>query len=194
MRLWFAVLLLILSGPAAAEERQSLAGWLLVAEPKLEDPNFAHTVVFLVEHNERGAMGLVLNRVLGKGTFGAFLKGLNIELETADRDFDLHYGGPVEQRRGFVLHSPDFRGEDATKEMGDFTVTTHVDVLRAMARGGGPKHSLFAMGYAGWSAGQMEAEIDRGDWTYVRAEPGVVFETPPEEMWDLLHSKAGLSL
>ncbi|MCP5366467.1 MAG: YqgE/AlgH family protein [Hyphomicrobiales bacterium] len=205
MRALLALLLLLLPAvPAAAEGDapagnpppggRSLAGWLLVAEPRLADPNFARTVVFLVEHDAQGAMGLILNRVVGEGHLGAFLKGFDIELEAEDRPFRLHAGGPVSPGLGFVLHSPDFQSDEESRRLGDFVMTTHLDVLRALARGKGPRHSLFAMGYAGWGPGQVEAEIARGDWTYLRADTDLVFGTPPDRLWARAHVKAGLSL
>ena len=141
----------------------SLAGQLLVATPELDDPNFSRTIVYMVQHDDRGALGVVINRVHGAGPLGKLLESLGIE-EGSDSEAEIrvHYGGPVDLGRGVVLHSPDYLQDDplVVDDLAAFSFS--LDALRDIARGHGPRRSLFALGYAGWAPDQLEGEIARG--------------------------------
>ncbi len=138
----------------------SLTGQLLVAMPQMLDERFARSVVYICAHSgEAGAMGLVINKPLGSLTMGELFAQLDISPSGAAGSRPVHYGGPVEAGRGFVLHTADYN-EDATLVVDDnIALTATLDVLRAIGQGRGPRRSLFALGYAGWAPGQLDAEI-----------------------------------
>ena len=154
---------------------------LLVAMPSLADPNFSHSVTLVCEHNERGALGLVINRPLDM-RMSEVLDQLSLPTEDARlRGMPVLAGGPVQRDRGFVLHRPGPRDWESTMRVSDsLHVTTSRDVLAAMARGEGPTPASIALGYAGWEAGQLDEELLQNAWLTVRADPDVLFDTPAE--------------
>lgn len=170
--------------PLAAGESGYLKGQLLVATPELGDPNFVETVILMIEHDESGAMGLVINRPLAKGPIADLLKGLGAESEDAQGEIVLHYGGPVEPGKVFVLHSNDYADKETTVVESGLAVTTDVEVVRAIARGKGPRQSIFILGYAGWAPGQLEAEIKAGGWFSIPAEAKIIFDGDPKTKWE----------
>ena len=163
---------------------RGLAGRLLVATERMGDPRFQRTVIFMVLHDPQGALGLVVNRPVREFTFRALFEGLRLDPAPAEDSGSLlaFYGGPVEPERGFVLHSRDFVLDESVVA-GEFALTTEPAMLRALAAHNGPEHSLFAFGYAGWSAGQLESEIARGDWIVVPADAALVFADDPATTW-----------
>lgn len=197
---WFfalAIFAALTSDGGAAErgsEPTSLAGQFLVASPKMPDPRFAHTVVYMVSHGEEGAMGLVVNRSYGKGPLNLLLEGFGVERPKANETVTLHYGGPVEQGRGFILHSADYNGPSTQTLPGDVALSTGTDILKALAAGEGPRQRLFLLGYAGWGPGQLEGEIARDDWLISPAEERLIFSEHPEQVWDEALRHAGTPL
>src|SRR3989339_618585 len=127
-----------------------LAGHLLVAMPGMPDPRFAKAVIYMCAHNDEGAMGLVINRAMADFTFPDLLKQLGITAAADTPSINEKFGGPVEQGRGFVLHSSDYVHESTLMVDADVALTATVDILKAIAHGKGPAHSLLALGYAGW--------------------------------------------
>ena len=175
--------------------RGSLAGQLLVAAPDLGDPNFRQTVVYLVHHDRDGAMGLVLNRVLGAGRLEKLLEGLGLPPNGAgDLELIVHYGGPVESTRAFMLHSPDYRAEDTVVISDLAALTVSPGILEDIAAGKGPKRSLFALGYAGWGPEQLEGEIAAGAWVVVEPDPDLLFDDHPETKWQRAFDRRGIEL
>ena len=173
----------------------SLAGQLLVATPDLDDPNFAETVVYMVHHDETGAMGLVINRVLGAGPLDRMLEGLGQAPDGAsDRELTVHYGGPVEPARGFILHSPDYRADDTVVLSDLAALTVSPDVLQDIAAGKGPRRSLFALGYAGWGPEQLEGELAAGAWVVVAPDADLLFDDHPETKWQRAFARRGIEL
>jgi putative transcriptional regulator len=173
----------------------SLAGRLLVATPDLQDPNFRQTVVYLVHHDQAGAMGLVINRVLGAGPLDRMLEGLGIAPEGAsDLELQVYYGGPVEPARGFMLHSPDYRGADTVVLSDLAALTLSPDILQDIATGKGPKRSLFALGYAGWGPEQLEGELAAGSWYVVEPDAALLFDGHPETKWQRAFDRRGIEL
>ncbi len=166
--------------PPAAE---GLAGKLLVATEAMPDPRFAETVIYMVEHNASGAMGLVVNRPLGEVPFTDLLEGLGLENEGVSGDVRVHYGGPVEARRGFVLHSPDYTEEGTKVIDGSVALTSKLEIVRAIASGVGPRQSLVVFGYAAWSPGQLEGEMKAGGWITVPSDAALVFGDDYEDKW-----------
>lgn len=179
-----------------ATEKQDgyLGGQLLVAMPRMADPRFAHSVVFMCAHNADGAMGLVVNKLVDSLKFTYILKQMDFEFEGdgIDDRVQVHFGGPVESARGFVLHTPDYM-TDATMRVDEgFAVTTTVDVLRSIARGAGPERAIFALGYAGWAPGQLDAEFQNNGWLSVGADPELVFGRDHGDKWRRAIGKVGV--
>jgi len=161
----------------------SLTGQLLIAMPAMEDPRFAQTVVYMCAHSAEGAMGIVLNRPLARPTFDELLNQLDLKPVPPARDIRLIEGGPVEQGRGFVLHSADWTS-DASLRVDDTTaLTASLDVLQAIAEGGGPSQGILALGYAGWGPGQLDGEIQQNAWLSVPAEKAIIFDDDDATKW-----------
>jgi putative transcriptional regulator len=173
----------------------SLAGQLLVAMPQMLDPRFARSVVYLCAHSgEAGAMGLVINKLLGSLTMGELLTQLDIEPSVAVGSRPVHFGGPVEASRGFVLHTADYREEATLHVKGNISVTATLEVLRTIGKDHGPRQSLFALGYAGWAPGQLDAEIQANGWLSVAADDEIVFASDYDEKWTHALAKLGINL
>lgn len=167
-----------------APKDASLAGRLLVATPDLTDPRFVQTVIFMVSHDASGAMGLVINRPIGRIAIAALLKQLGEDSRGVDGELLVHYGGPVEPMQGFVLHTAEYAGVDTRVVGGGIALTSDPKVLRAIGAGSGPRRSLLALGYAGWAPGQLEAEIRSGHWVDVQADEKIVFDENADKQWE----------
>lgn len=168
---------------------------LLIAMPSMGDPRFSRTVIYMCSHNAEGAMGLVINKPYPGLTFPNLLTQLGIE-STTDNNIVVRLGGPVETGRGFVLHSTDYMRQGSVKidETIGIGLTATLDVLRAIATGTGPQHSLFALGYAGWNAGQLDAEIQENAWLAVPADFDLVFQSDLDSLWDRAVRKIGIDV
>lgn len=161
-----------------------LTGKFLVAMPGMGDPRFDKSVILICAHSEDGAMGLIVNKPVEEVTFAGLLDHLNIPTAPEGREIAVHFGGPVERGRGFVLHSRDYRGGAATMKIeGGYGMTATLDVLEALARGDGPHHALLALGYSGWGPGQLESEIARNDWLTSDADAALVFAKDDAAKW-----------
>lgn len=157
-------------------EPMDLTGTLLIAMPGMEDPRFDASVILICAHSPNGAMGLIINKPVTDLNFKTLLEQLGIPHLPEGRGISVHFGGPVERGRGFVLHSRDYRAKDGTMDIaGQYGMTATQDILRALGRGEGPKAALLALGYAGWGPGQLEAEILRNDWLTSDAPDALVF-------------------
>lgn len=171
-----------------------LTGQLLVATDTMSDPRFAGTVIYMIKHDSHGALGLIVNRLLGVGPVAELLGGLGVDAAEVDGDIRVHYGGPVQLEFGFVLHSTDYVGETTQIVNDEVAFTTSVDILRDMAGGEGPKESLFALGYAGWAPGQLESEIAANAWFSVPSDHDLIFDDDLESKWQRAREKRGLDL
>jgi putative transcriptional regulator len=160
-----------------------LTGQLLIAMPTMADPRFAQSVVYLYAHNSDGAMGLVLNRPLVRPTFDDLLRQLEIAPVPPARQIKLCSGGPVENGRGFVLHTGDWTGEGSLRVDGALALTASLDVLKAIAQGGGPRQGLLALGYAGWGPGQLDVELQQNAWLSAPADETLLFDGDHETKW-----------
>jgi putative transcriptional regulator len=159
----------------------NLTHHFLIAMPSMADPHFSRTLTYICEHNDQGALGLVVNRPIDM-TLQALFQRLSLSLR--DPEFSgtpIYFGGPVQTDRGFVLHEP--AGDwQSTLRVGDaIGLTTSKDILEAVGRGEGPRRMLVTLGYAGWSPGQLEHELGQNAWLTVAARDGILFETPAEE-------------
>jgi len=168
-----------------------LAGQLLIAMPTLIAPPFARTVIYLCAHNDQGAMGLVVNKPLSSIDFPTLLDQLGIPHGDLLGSTRVQFGGPVESGRGFVLHSTDYRAEK-TVVVGDVAVTSTLEVLQAIAGGSGPSRHLLALGYAGWSAGQLDAEIQANGWLNVPCDSDILFGEDLSVKWERAIAKLGI--
>lgn len=172
----------------------SLAGQLLVAMPQMADPRFARSVVYLCAHSADGAMGLVVNRLIDSLTFQNLLEQIGVEQAIAGDDMPIHFGGPVESSRGFVLHTADYVQDSTLVIEEDIALTATIDVLKAIARGEGPERRVLALGYAGWGAGQLDAEIQANGWLLVPADLDLVFGDDNESKWQRAIASIGIDL
>ncbi|MBB5689198.1 putative transcriptional regulator [Roseomonas alkaliterrae] len=166
-----------------------LTGNLLIAMPGMQDPRFDHSVVCLCAHSAEGAMGLVVNRPLAGMAFDDLLRQLSIEPVPPQRRLRMLSGGPVESGRGFVLHSDDWATEGSLPVMPGLTLTASLDILKAVATGGGPREGVLALGYAGWAPGQLEDEIQRNAWLNVPADASLVFREDTGGTWEAALAK-----
>jgi putative transcriptional regulator len=171
----------------------TLAGQLLVAMPQMADSRFERSVIYMCAHSKDGALGLVVNRPFRKLTFPALLDQLDIERGPDTRPIRVLAGGPVEEGRGFVLHSDDYVREDTLKVEHGFALTATIEILKALARGEGPQRSLLALGYSGWGPGQLEREISENGWLNVPADPGLVFDPDLDGKWERALAKLRLT-
>lgn len=174
------------------KESRSLKGHFLIAMPNMADERFKKAVVYICSHSPEGAMGIVINQLAQGFRFSDLLSQLNISpgLEAITfsgrlKGIDVYRGGPVETSRGFVLHSPDYFIARTTQSVGSkICLTATLDILKAVAEGGGPQDLLFALGYAGWTAGQLEQEIESNGWLSCEAIPEVIFRAAAHERYD----------
>lgn len=172
----------------------TLTGQLLVAMPQMSDPRFERAVVYLCAHSDEGAMGLVVNRLIDSLTFEHLIEQLGIDGADESADLPVHFGGPVESSRGFVLHSADYTQDSTLLIDQDIALTATIDVLRAIADGSGPKQRVLALGYAGWAPGQLDAEIQANGWLLVPADADLVFGVDNQTKWDRALRKLGIDL
>jgi putative transcriptional regulator len=161
----------------------SLAGQVLIAMPTLADPEFAHSVVYLCAHTQEGAMGLIINRPLQKPSFADLLRQLALGPKPPARAIALCKGGPVDNARGFVLHSTDWTGEGSLRVDDDVALTASLDVLKAIATGGGPRDGILALGYANWGPGQLDDEMRQNSWLNASADTDLLFGDAHGEKW-----------
>jgi putative transcriptional regulator len=186
---------------AVDEAGSYLDGQLLIAMPVMDDERFARSVIYVCAHSSEGAMGIIVNRRAGSIDFPELLAQLdiiddadNIKLPESAESMKVLKGGPVETGRGFVLHSSDFFIDDATLPIDDgICLTATVDILRAIANGGGPKHAILALGYAGWAPGQLEDEIQGNGWLHCAADDDLIFGTDIDEKYMRALQKIGVA-
>lgn len=172
----------------------SLANHFLIAMPNLVDPFFFQTVTYICEHNQEGALGIIINRPLPM-TMGGVFEQMNLPTTTSTLELvPVFGGGPVQQERGFVLHGLPSRWESSIQVSEQLFLTTSMDVIEALARDEGPSQSLVALGYAGWGAGQLEKEIGENAWLSGPADTKILFEMPSESRWKAAAESIGIDL
>ncbi|MCB1885433.1 MAG: YqgE/AlgH family protein [Geminicoccaceae bacterium] len=170
----------------------NLTGTLLAAMPVMTDPRFARALIYVCAHSADGAMGLVVNNVSDELSFSAVIGQLGIKGKALPKGIPVHLGGPVEGGRGFVLHSPDYAHESTLAIDDDFALTATVDILHAIADGKGPRRLVFALGYAGWSPGQLDQEIQQNGWLVVPADEDLVYGVEPALKWTRALGRLGI--
>lgn len=170
-----------------------LKNQFLLAMPGLHGPLFANTLTYICEHNEQGAMGLIINQPLGISVREIFD---HLEIECSGTDYgEVMAGGPVQTEQGFILHSSEDKQWESTQEISEgISLTTSVDILADIAQGQGPRSAMIALGYAGWGPGQLEDEIAANAWLTMEADPGVIFNTPVEQRLLAASARLGIDL
>lgn len=179
-----------------------LDGQILIAMPGMEDPRFARSLVYVCAHSSEGAMGIILNQLSPQLTFPQLLlqldvisEGEQIRLPALAKRMRVMQGGPVETGRGFVLHSADYHVENATLPIDDgVSLTTTLEILKAIADGRGPTDAMIALGYAGWQPGQLETEIQANGWLHCEADVGLVFDIDLDTKYDRAMRKIGINI
>ena len=166
---------------------------LLLAMPSMSDGFFTRSVIYVCAHSAAGAMGIVINQKLPDVQFHDLLSQLHLPKSQLIMQPIVHFGGPVETGRGFVLHSTDFMREDTVRINDNMCITGTIDILRAIAEGKGPNRSIFALGYAGWSAGQLEAEVQANSWLTAPADDEIIFNTDLAKKWDRAMGLLGIN-
>ena len=162
-------------------QKVNLTQHFLIAMPAMVDPHFARSLTFVCEHNDQGALGVVVNRPT-EMNLHALLEQVSIAPGSEDfKSVAVHFGGPVQVDRGFVLHTPVGDWQSTLPVGSEIGLTTSRDILQAVARGEGPRQMLVTLGYAGWAPGQLEHELSQNAWLTVQATPQVIFELPAEE-------------
>jgi putative transcriptional regulator len=175
-------------------ETVDLTDHFLIAMPSLDDPNFFRTVTYICTHTEEGAMGIIINRPMDV-KLGEIFEHMDIEASdknaTAVRVFE---GGPVQRERGFVIHKPVGTWDSMLPISSHLGITTSRDIITAIANGNGPTDFLIALGYAGWSAGQLEYEMGENAWLSTPADMQIIFHTPHDKRWEAAAKKMGVNL
>ena len=170
-----------------------LTGQLLVAMPGMADPRFTRAVIYICSHGPNGAMGLIVNRLFGEADFRMLLDQLGLEASVDTPDIAVQFGGPVEMGRGFVLHSGDYLRDGTTRIDDGVAVTATVEIVQDIANGDGPDQAVMALGYTGWSAGQLDEELKNNGWLTVAADDEILFGSDLESKWDRAMAKIGVS-
>lgn len=178
----------------STQTQTSFKDQYLIAMPQLESPHFHHSLTYMVEHSHEGAMGIVINRPL-ELRMSDVLEHIGLETDCAHTaHIPIYSGGPVQTDRGFILHDNASRWEMTAAITQDIHLTTSQDILEAIANGSGPSKFLIALGYAGWSAGQLEQEIAANAWLNTKASDELIFDCPIEDRWHLAAKELGVDL
>ncbi|HAU28537.1 MAG TPA: YqgE/AlgH family protein [Rhodospirillaceae bacterium] len=175
-------------------EKQYLKGHVLLAMPAMVDPRFIRSVIYICSHNEHGAMGLVINRIFGSVMFSDLLDQVGIKTIQPKEDQKVHFGGPMEAGRGFVLHTTDFLQEGSMVIEDGIALTGTLDILQAIAKGEGPRKHMLLLGYAGWTPGQLEEEMQANSWISAPASPELIFDVEVAIKWERALQKMGIDL
>jgi putative transcriptional regulator len=173
------------------EEPKFLSGQLLLAMPGIGDPRFEKAVIAMCVHDENGALGIGLGRIVPRISFHNLLKQLDIEPGVAP-DVPIHLGGPVEPQRGFLLHSPDWGAQESIHVGDRWVLSATLDILRAIAEGRGPSRWVAALGYAGWGAGQLEQELCGNGWFATAGSEALLYECDVNSRWATAFRSAGI--
>jgi putative transcriptional regulator len=171
---------------------ETLTGLLLVATPQLQDPRFNQAVIYVCGHDKNGAMGLVINKMIESLMLKDLLAQLNVDTKDCTLDLPIHLGGPLDMGRGFVLHSTDYMDDSTVKVSDKIALTATIDLLMLIARNKGPQKKFIALGYAGWTAKQLEAELHDNSWFIVEPEDSLLFSEAPGLVWKQAINKIGI--
>jgi putative transcriptional regulator len=172
-----------------------LSGQLLVATPLVSSPGFSKSVIFICAHDSGGAMGIIINHIIENISYKELFEQLSIKREEDIERLPVHYGGPVEINRGFVIYHYDAEPlPDTIISVNNIAISSSLHVLRDIAVGKGPKERILALGYAGWAAGQLEAEMEANSWISVPAERALIFDTDNATKWKRAAQSQGIDI
>ena len=195
MRIVIAILLALLGTAHPAEAQDDpLVGRLLIAAPQVTEAVFSHTVILVVQHNDQGALGIVINQPFEEKTIASLLDAFGKSDDSVQGKVQVFAGGPMEPGVGFIVHSIDYHRAETQPIDSKVALTASVEVLRDMGHGKGPKKSLVAFGYAGWGPGQLEVELARHDWLTIPEDPDLIFDDDRKKVWDDAMARMGQPL
>jgi putative transcriptional regulator len=178
--------------PSSLTSPTWLNGHLLIAMPGMQDPRFGRTVLYICSHSPEGAMGLIINRTYDEIRFADLMNQLGI-VGDVTRELPVHFGGPVDSSRGFVLHSADFQADQTLVVNGSVALTATKDILQAIVQGDGPNRAIFALGYAKWFAGQLDSEIQANEWLTAPADKDLIFDRALDTKWERAIGQLGFN-
>ena len=178
--------------PNDLSESAYLEGQLLIAMPAMADPRFERSVIYVCAHNREGAMGLVVNKLFDEINFEELLTQLEITLSDSSPQLSIHFGGPVEAQRGFVLHTAEYTGKGTVAVDEQVALTATLDILKDLANGSSPKNTMLALGYAGWGPGQLEEEISDNAWLHAPFNEDLVFDGDVDTKWQRAMNSIGV--
>lgn len=180
--------------PTEQSQSGSLAGHLLIAMPSLQGSCFTRSVIYMCSHDADGAMGIIVNYPVANLHLRNILDQVGLEIKDPAQDMPIHFGGPVDVNRGFIVFSGDYQAKDCLSRRDNISVTADVSVLQDMALGKGPTQGMLALGYAGWSPGQLESEIEVGSWMVAPMSLALIFSAENTAKWNLAISSLGIEL
>ena len=169
-------------------------GQLLIASAHIQDPRFYHAVILILQHNQDGAFGIVINHPLADKTIASLLAAAGDDDKTVEGSIPVLFGGPVQRELGFVVHSADYRRAETMPVDGKVAMTASKEALKDIGHHKGPSKCFFAFGYSGWCAGQLEGEIARKDWSTAPEDAELVFEADRATVWDKALARRGTDL
>ena len=181
------------SSSISSPTNDSLAGHLLVATPQMTDPRFKRAVIFICQHDTKAAMGLVINKPNTDLSFKKLAEHLNLDQSCLDSEEPVYTGGPVEPQRGYILHTDDQMLPETIPIANGICLSLHVDMVSEISRGLGPSFAKVMLGYAGWSAGQLEHEMRENMWVHLPATADILFQTNINDLWDKSFALIGLN-
>lgn len=179
-----AALIVLGAAPPDHADTNSLAGQLLIAAPTIGDPRFTHTVILMIRHDQEGAFGIVINRLVGERPIAELLEATGDDDPSVSGSVRVFAGGPVQPELGFVVHSAEYRHAGTVDVDGHVAMTASREILRDIGHHQGPEKSLFVFGYTGWGPGQLEGEMARHDWFTTPEEPKLVFDEDRANLWE----------
>ena len=177
-------------------KKKFLSGSFLIASPQLMDPIFYKSVIYLISHRKEGAMGIVINQPIIETKLKNICSSVTSEGLKENfpiKDIPITLGGPVDTKKGFVLHTREFKDETTIKVGQNIFLTSNISILKSIVKGDGPKNSLFALGYAGWTPGQLESEISKNGWLVAPGNPELIFKCRIEERWNKAIKSIGIN-
>ena len=181
------------SSSTSSPLNDSLTGHLLVATPQMTDPRFRRAVIFICQHDTEAAMGLVINQPNTNLSFKKLVEHLNLNQSCLDTEGPVYTGGPVEPQRGYILHTDDQMLPETIPIANGICLSLHVDIISEITRGLGPSFVRVMLGYAGWSAGQLEDEMRENMWVHLPATKDILFKTDTDDLWDKSFARIGLN-
>ena len=175
------------------KNKKFLSGKFLIASPSMTDPRFYKSVIYIITHKKEGAMGIVINQPIIETKINNLINNLELKNNSKINDIPITYGGPVDTKKGFILHTSEFKDETTIKVDSEISLTSNINILKSIVKGEGPKKSLFALGYAGWFAGQLEKELTNDGWLVAPGDSKLIFECKAEKKWTKAIKSIGIN-